>query len=123
MIRFRRRPGGFPQFRFPENPFPTMRFLPIASLCAFALCAGAADPTRFSLFRSDSDGEDGSGAGSAVFSLDDSAVTINLRPWPACADYWAVYSGAQEAVKKAFDENGVTIPFPQVDVHMIAAKA
>ena len=59
----------------------------------------------------------------AVASLDDSAVTINLRPWAACADYWAVYSGAQEAVKKAFDENGVTIPFPQVDVHMIAAKA
>ena len=59
----------------------------------------------------------------AVASLDDSAVTINLRPWAACADYWAVYSGAQEAVKKAFEENGISIPFPQVDIHMIGAKA
>ena len=58
----------------------------------------------------------------AVASLDDSAVTINLRPWAACADYWAVYSAAQEAVKKAFDECGITIPFPQIDVHMISGK-
>ena len=56
----------------------------------------------------------------AVASLDDSAVTVNLRPWAACADYWAVYSAAQEAVKKAFDENGINIPFPQIDVHMIS---
>ena len=55
----------------------------------------------------------------AVASLDDSAVTINLRPWAACADYWTVYSGVQEAVKKAFDENGIAIPFPQMDVHMV----
>ena len=55
----------------------------------------------------------------AVASLDDSAVTINLRPWAACADYWAVYSGTQEAVKKAFEANGVAIPFPQIDVHMV----
>ena len=55
----------------------------------------------------------------AVASLDESAVTINLRPWAACADYWAVYSGAQEAVKKAFEENGIKIPFRQLDVHMV----
>jgi len=57
----------------------------------------------------------------AVASLDDSAVTINLRPWAACADYWAVYSGALEAVKKAYEAKGIAIPFPQVDVHMIGA--
>ena len=55
----------------------------------------------------------------AVAALDDSAVTINVRPWASCADYWAVYSGVQEAVKKAFEANGITIPFPQIDVHMV----
>ena len=55
----------------------------------------------------------------AVASLDDSSVTINLRPWAACSDYWGVYSAVQEAVKKAFDENGIEIPFRQIDVHMV----
>jgi len=53
----------------------------------------------------------------AVASLDDSAVTINLRPWAACADYWAVYSATQETVKKAFEANGIEIPFAQLVVH------
>ena len=53
----------------------------------------------------------------AVASLDDSAVTINLRPWATCADYWAVYSAAQETVKKAFEANGIKIPFKQLVVH------
>ena len=53
----------------------------------------------------------------AVASLDDSAVTINLRPWAACADYWTVYSAAQESVKKAFEANGIKIPFAQIVVH------
>ena len=52
----------------------------------------------------------------AVASLDDSAVTINLRPWAACADYWTVYSAAQEAVKKAFEANDIKIPFKQLVV-------
>ena len=123
MIRFRRRPGGFPQSRFPENPFPTMRFLPIASLCAFALCAGAADSTRFSLFRSDSDGEDGSGAGSSVFSLDDSAVRlVGLEEpadapaggQPAVAILCHGFSATKEsplfdALSKAFRKRGVSV--------------
>ena len=53
----------------------------------------------------------------AVASLDDSAVTINLRPWAACADYWTVYSATQETVKKAFEANGIKIPFAQIVVH------
>ena len=57
----------------------------------------------------------------AVGSLDDSAVTLNVRPWSSSADYWAVYSGALEAVKKAFEANGISIPFPQIDVHMADA--
>jgi len=54
----------------------------------------------------------------AVAALDASAITINVRPWAKCADYWAVYSGAQKAVKEAFDKNGIQIPFPQMDVHV-----
>ena len=54
----------------------------------------------------------------AVGSLGDSAVMINVRPWAACADYWAVFSGAQQAVKEAFEREGITIPFPQINVHM-----
>lgn len=34
------------------------------------------------------------------------------------ADYWDVYFGTHEKVKKAFDEAGISIPFPQRDVHM-----
>ena len=54
----------------------------------------------------------------AVGSLGESAVTINVRPWSTCADYWAVFSGAQQAVKEAFERESITIPFPQINVHM-----
>ena len=53
-----------------------------------------------------------------VASLDDSAVTLTVRAWAACADYWSVFFAAQQAVKEAFDANGVAIPFPQIDVHV-----
>jgi len=55
----------------------------------------------------------------AIASLDDSAVTLNLRPWATCANYWDVLTNAQESVKKAFEDNGIAIPFPQIDVHMV----
>ena len=54
----------------------------------------------------------------SVGSLDGSQVTINVRPWCACADYWGVYSATYEAVKAAYEKNGVQIPFPQLTVHM-----
>ena len=56
--------------------------------------------------------------GISIGSLDDSAVVINIRPWCRPADYWAVYSATYKAVKEAFDANGVSIPFPQLDVHL-----
>ena len=48
----------------------------------------------------------------------DSSVNFVCRPYTNVADYWAVYFEVTEAVKKAFDANGITIPYPQQDVHM-----
>jgi hypothetical protein len=41
-----------------------------------------------------------------------------VRPWVRGADYWGVYFQTMENMKKAFDANGITIPFPQRDVHV-----
>ena len=54
----------------------------------------------------------------SVASLDDSQVTLNIRPWSEGGDYWAVYNATCQAVKLAFEKNGVNIPFPQLTVHM-----
>lgn len=53
-----------------------------------------------------------------IGELADSSVNIIVRPWVASADYWAVRFDLLERVKLTFDEQGVSIPFPQVDVHM-----
>lgn len=55
----------------------------------------------------------------AVAALSDSEVKLNVRPWSAGGDYWAVYSGAYAAVVTAFEANGINIPFPQIDVHLV----
>ena len=54
----------------------------------------------------------------AVSELADSSVNFVLRPWVKTADYWAVYFDLTERVKKRFDEAGISIPFPQRDVHI-----
>lgn len=54
----------------------------------------------------------------SVASLGDNEIILNVRPWSKNADYWAVYSAAYQALVKAFDENGLDIPFPQLDVHL-----
>ncbi len=53
-----------------------------------------------------------------VLELADSSVNIAVRPWVKTADYWSVYFDVTEAVKPAFDAQGITIPYPQQDVHM-----
>ncbi|MFT7300528.1 MAG: small conductance mechanosensitive channel [Porticoccus sp.] len=60
----------------------------------------------------------------AVVELADSSVNFVVRPWVNNADYWGAYFGLTEAVKKRFDAEGISIPFPQSDVHMhqIASK-
>ena len=47
-----------------------------------------------------------------------SSLEYTFRVWCSGADYWDVYFDMMERVKMAFDENGITIPFQQVDVHM-----
>ena len=48
----------------------------------------------------------------------DSAIEISTRTWVKSEDYWPVYFSLFEQVKLAFDEEGITIPFPQRDVHL-----
>jgi small conductance mechanosensitive channel len=59
----------------------------------------------------------------AVGELADSSVNLNVRPWVNTGDYWPVRSDMLENIKKAFDENGVSIPYPQQDVHMHEVKS
>lgn len=47
-----------------------------------------------------------------------SSLDYTFRVWCAGPDYWDVYFDMMERVKMAFDENGISIPFQQVDVHM-----
>ncbi|MCH2214804.1 MAG: mechanosensitive ion channel [Flavobacteriales bacterium] len=53
-----------------------------------------------------------------VSELADSSVNFAVRPWVKTEDYWAVYFYMNEEIKKAFDKEGVGIPFPQMDVHV-----
>ena len=50
--------------------------------------------------------------------LADSSVNFICRPWVRPADYWAVYWDVTREVKRRFDAEGVSIPFPQRDVHI-----
>ena len=47
----------------------------------------------------------------------DSAIEYTMRAWCKTEDYWDVYFDLFEQVKNTFDDRGITIPFPQVDVH------
>lgn len=53
----------------------------------------------------------------AVAELADSSVNFNVRPWVKSSDYWKVLYDITEKVKLTFDENKISIPYPQMDVH------
>lgn len=53
-----------------------------------------------------------------VGELADSSVNFNVRPWVKAADYWDIYFDMHERVKKTFDAEGISIPYPQMDVHV-----
>ena len=59
----------------------------------------------------------------AVSELGDSSVNFIVRPWVSSADYWAVFWDTHEKVKLEFDKKGISIPYPQRDVHLHQATA
>jgi len=54
----------------------------------------------------------------ALAALADSSVNFKVRAWVDSGDYWGVYFDTHEQVKKRFDAEGISIPFPQRDVHV-----
>lgn len=57
-----------------------------------------------------------------VDSLGDSAVMLGVRYWTGKEDYWTVKWDLLEEIKTAFDEEGIGIPYQQLDVHLVAEK-
>ena len=57
-----------------------------------------------------------------VSELGDSSVNITVRVWVNSENYWNVFFDMQENVKIEFDKNGISIPFPQRDVHLYQEK-
>ena len=53
-----------------------------------------------------------------VSELGDSSVNFVFRPWVQSDDYWDVFFDMHEKVKLTFDEQGISIPFPQMDIHL-----
>jgi small conductance mechanosensitive channel len=57
-----------------------------------------------------------------VEALGDSSVNLKLRTWVKSEDYWSLFFDVTENVKKQFDAAGISIPFPQSDVHLYNHK-
>lgn len=55
----------------------------------------------------------------AISNLGDSAVDIRVRPWAKTSEIWPLRYQITKRVKEKFDENGISIPFPQRDVHLV----
>jgi len=58
-----------------------------------------------------------------LHTLGDSSVNFIVRPWVRTADYWTVYWDVMREVKMRFDREGISIPFPQRDVHVYEQKS
>lgn len=58
-----------------------------------------------------------------VAALGESSIDLNVRPWVRKGDYWTVRPELLETIKTRFDANGISIPFPQRDVHLHEVKS
>ncbi|MDK2857707.1 MAG: small conductance mechanosensitive channel [Verrucomicrobiota bacterium] len=58
-----------------------------------------------------------------VLAMSDSSIDLAVRPWVAVKDYWDVFFALNEAIKKRIEAEGLTIPFPQRDVHLYNPEA
>jgi len=58
-----------------------------------------------------------------VHELADSSVNFVVRPWVVTENYWPVYWSLTQTVKERFDAEGISIPFPQRDVHLYPAAS
>ncbi|MGQ1889830.1 mechanosensitive ion channel family protein [Thermophagus sp. OGC60D27] len=57
-----------------------------------------------------------------VINLGDSSVDLVVRVWAEASNYWGIFFDLQETVKKEFDRQGISIPYPQTDVHLYQSK-
>ena len=57
-----------------------------------------------------------------VDELADSAVVMGLRVWVPTDKYWKIKWRLNEKIKESFDANGISIPYPQMDVHVVEAN-
>ena len=58
-----------------------------------------------------------------LLELGDSSVNFAVRPWVKTGDYWPTLFALQEEIKTRFDQEGISIPYPQRDIHMINESA
>jgi small conductance mechanosensitive channel len=58
-----------------------------------------------------------------LMELADSSINFAVRPWVNSSDYWVVRGDLMEKVKEKFDVNGISIPYPQTDVHLFNDQA
>ncbi len=57
-----------------------------------------------------------------LLEMGDSSINFAFRPWVKTEEYWDLYFHLQEQIKIRFDEESITIPFPQRDVHLIRSE-
>lgn len=57
-----------------------------------------------------------------VLELGESSIDLAVRPWVNTGDYWGVRSELLQTIKEEFDKQGISIPYPQRDLHLIGQE-